>query len=225
MAEQSFDTAGLSDMESSVSSPRILPRSKIRVEKSVSKVQLPPLPVTSRSPRVKSPRSRETQDNVNPASKTVNLSSDNGNTTGSTQVIHPRRIKRKRVIESDEESEPTAKKSISVTAAIEHTSPPSNGSTYKTRRKAAKANLRPKDPPDLIGANDRDALKVVEQVEPTATGKRGPEVQSAKATIVDEAVGRPETHSSSKESHNQTKVPECERILEWVRSVCLDAFQ
>src|SRR5258708_36774124 len=105
-----FDTARLSDMESSVSSPEVVSQRKTRIERGITKVQLPLSPATSHSPsQVKPSRSGKTKGNVNPTSKIVDLSGDNVNATGATEVTHVRGIKRKRVIESDEESDPTAK--------------------------------------------------------------------------------------------------------------------
>jgi len=210
--EHLFDTPRLSDMESSVSSPEVVPQRKPRIAKGVTKVQLPLSPATSHSPpQVKQSRPGNTKANVSPTSKIVDLSSNNGNATGATKVTHIRGIKRKRVIESDEESESTAKKPKQ---AIERTPRP-KGSTYKTRRNAANANPRPKTPPTSIGADDPEALKA-EKVRPLATGKREPEVQPARANTVEETVGgQPETHSSPRTSNGQTRASECERIFEW----------
>ena len=207
-AGQLFDI----DIESSVSSPKIVSRCKTRVPKSVSKVQLPLSPATSQSTRTKPPRSEKAKDDVSPTSKAVNSSRDNGNITGETKVTYPRGIKRKRVIESDEESEPSAKKSTSEIAVIERKtpSPRPKGSTYKTRRNAAKANPRPKIPPTLIDTNDPKTG----QAKALTTRKREPRAQSSEANTIEEVVAQqPDTHSSARDSNNHTRVSECKRIL------------
>lgn len=124
-------------------------------------------------------------------------------------------MKRKRVIESEDESEPTTKKPKSRTAAVERTnSPRSMGTTYKTRRNAAKANPRHETSPTSIDANDPEALLEAEQVEPPAPPaimKRGPEVLSAKVNIVEEKVKRqPRAYSPSQSSNGPSNASERE---------------
>lgn len=193
------DTPGLSDIESSASSPEVIPQRRARIARSVPKVQLPLSPAPSHSPPQGTPsRLRKTKDG-GATSKAVDLSSDNS----AAEVTHVKGIKRKRVIESDEESEPTAKKSKQETLAIE------------TRRNAAKAISRPKTPPTSIGAVDPEALKA-RKARLLATRKRELEVQSAKADTVEETSGgQPETHSSPRISNNQTRASECEWSFEW----------
>ena len=204
--EHLLDTTGLFDMESSVSSPEVVPQRKTRIARSIKKVQLPLSPATSHSPPQVKPNQSGKTKGVSPDSKIVDLPSDNDNATAATEVTHMRGIKRKRVIESDEESEPTAKKSKQETVAIERTPRP-KGLTYNTRRNAAKANPRPKTAPTSIDADVPEAPKA-ERVKLLATRKREPEVQSAKADTIEGTVGgQPETHSPPRTSNTQT---ECE---------------
>lgn len=182
-------------MESNESSPEVVPQQRARIARSVTNVQLPLSPAPSHSPPQGKPsRLRKTKDN-SATSKVVDLSSDNSN---ATEVTHVKGIKRKRVIESDEESEPTAKKSKQETTAIE------------TRRNVAKAISRPKTPPTSIGAVDPEALKARE-ARLLATRNRELEAQSTKADTVEETSrGPPETRSSPRISNNQTRASECE---------------
>ncbi len=208
-SQHSFDTVGSFDMESSVSSPKSVPRRKTRGTKRVSKVRLPLSPATSHSPPRVRPRSGKATVNISDASKTINLLSDNLNPAGATGVTRTRGMKRKRVIESEDESEPTAKKPKSETAAVERTtSPRPMGSTYETRWNATKANPRHKILLTLTGTEDPDA--------PPATANRRPEVASARANIVKEKAKRqPKACSPPQGSNAQSSASECERILEW----------
>ena len=214
-SQRSFDTEGLSHMESSISSPKSVPRRKTRAAKSVSVVQLPLSPATSHSPPRVQPRSRKPKVNIEYTSTTINLSSDNVSPAGATEVTHTRRMKRKRVVESEDESEPTTKKPKSGTAAVERTnSPRLMGSTYKTRRNVAKANPRHETSPTSFDANAPEALLEAEQVEPPvppATAKKGPEVLSAKVNVVEEKVTRqPRAYSPSQSSDGQSNSSECD---------------
>ena len=208
-SQHSFDTMGTSDMESSVSSPKSVPQRKTRATKRVSKVQLPLSPATSHSPPRVQQRSGKAKVNDSDNSKAINLLSDNLNPAGATGVTRMRGMKRKRVIESEDESEPESKKPKSETAAVE-------GSTYETRWNAAKTNPRHKIPPTLISAEDPEAPER-ERVKPPATTIRGPEVRSAKANIVKEKTTRqPKACSPPQGSNAQSSASasECERILE-----------
>jgi len=212
--QHAFDTAGVSDIEPIISSPKSVPRCKTRATIRVSTVKPPLSPITSPSPR-EQPRSGKPKVNNTSPSKTITLSSDNGNHAGATEVTHTRKMKHKRVVESDDESEPTAKKPKSETVAIERITPRPKGSTYKTRRNAAKANLRHKTPPTLICADDPKALEA-QQVKPPATAKREPEARSAKFSIIEEKMKRqPKAYSSPQGGSNQSSASECERIFEW----------
>jgi hypothetical protein len=211
-SQHSFDTAGLPDIESSMSGRRSVPQCKTRATKGVSTAQLPLSPATSHSPPRVQPRSGKAMENIITNSKTINLSGNNGSPADATEVIHARRMKRKRVVESDDESEPTTKKLKSETAAVERTtSPRPKGSTYKTRR-AAKANPRHKTLPTLI--DDADALEA-EQMKQSATAKE-PEVRSVISNIV-EGKGKRQNkaYSSPQGSNDQSSTSECERIFEW----------
>jgi hypothetical protein len=195
-SQHSFETAGFPYMESSLSSPGSVPRCKTRATNGVSMVQLPLSPATSRSPPRVRPRFRKAKANISYTSTTINLSSDNVNPAGATNVTHMRGKKRKRVVESEEDSEPTTKRPKSEPAVVERTtSPHPMGSTDKTRRNAAKENLLHKTPPTLIGANNPEALLEAEQMKPPATAKE-PEVLSAKVNIIEEKAKRqPKTYS------------------------------
>ena len=212
-SQHSFDTEGLSHVESSSLSPKSA--RKTRAAKRVSVVQLPLSPATSHSPPRVQPRSRKPKVNIKYTSTTINLSSDNVNPAGATEVTHTRRMKRKRVVESEDESEPTTKKPKSGTTAVERTnSPRLMGATHKTRRNAAKENPRHETSPTSIDANDPEALLEAEQVEPLAppaTVKRGPEVLSAKVNIVEEKVkGQPRAYSPSQSSNGPSNASERE---------------
>lgn len=206
-----FDTMGLSDVESSVSSPKSVPRRKTRATKRVSKVQLPLSPATSHSPPRVQPRSGKSKVKISDTSNTINLLSDNLKPAGVAEVTRTRGMKRKRVIESEDESEPTAKKPKSDTAAVERIIPPRPmGPTYETRWNASKADPRHKIPPTLIDADDSEALEE-EQVKPPAIAKE-PE-RFAKANIVEEkAKGQPKACSPPQDSNAQSSTSECERI-------------
>ena len=218
-SRHSFDTMGLSDVESSVSSPKSVPRRKTRKTKRVSNVQLPLSPATSHSPPRVRPRSGKAKVNISDTSKTIDLLSDNLNPAGATGVTRTRGMKRKRVIESEDESEPTAKKPKSDTVAVERTTPRPMGSTYETRWNAPKANPRHKIPTTLIDAEDSEALEG-EQVKPPAIAKE-PE-RSAKANIVkEEAKGPPKAYSPPQDSNGQSSTSECERISSGIAVPCL----
>ena len=210
-SRHSFDTMGLPDVESSVSSPKSVPRRKTRETKRVSKVRLPLSPATSHSPPRVRPRSGKAKVNIGDNLKTIDLLSDDLNPAGATGVTRTRGMKRKRVIESEDESEPTAKKPKSDTAAVECTTPPRPiGSTYEERWNESKANPRHKIPPTLIDADDFEALGGG-QVKPPATEKE-PE-RSAKANIVkEEATRQPKACSSPQDGNAQSSTSECERV-------------
>jgi hypothetical protein len=217
-AEHLFDTTGLSDTEPGLLSPKIVPQRKTRAAKSVSKVQLPPSPATSHSrPRVKQPCSREAKHSTVLSSKTINLPSGNGNTTSTAEVSRTRGAKRKRVIESDEESEPTAKKPKSGSLSIERTpsSPRPKGSMYKTQPHVARANPHSKTPPALVGVDNEPEPPKSEEMKPPARVKQ-PEVQPTKPKPPKETVGKqPKAQSSSRSGNNGSKASECELIFVW----------
>ena len=195
-------------MESSVSSPKSVPQRKTRAAKRVSNVQLPLSPATSHSPPRVRPRSGKAKVNNSDTSKAIDLLNDNLNPAGATGVTRMRGMKRKRVIESEDESEPEAKKPKSEIAAVED-------STYEKRWNAAKADPRHMNLPVLIGAEDPEALEM-EQVKPPPTTNKRPEVRSAKADIVQEKAKRqPKACSPPQGSNDKSSASECERILEW----------
>jgi len=210
--QHSFDTARVSYMESSISSPRSVPPCKTGATKRVSAVQVPLSPATSHSPPQVRPPFRKTKANISYTSMTIDLSSDNVNPAGATKVTHTRGKKRKLVVESEDDSEPTTKRPKPETAAVERTtSPRPMGSTYKTRQNIAKANPLHKTPPTLVSANDPETLLESEQVKPSA---KEPEVLSANDNIVEEKARRQPKAYSPQGSNDQSNAPECERTFE-----------
>jgi hypothetical protein len=211
-SHHSIHAAGLSDIESGVSGPKSVPRGKTRAKKRVSRVQRPLSPAT---PQVR-PRPGKANVDVSYLSKTIIFSSDNVTPAGASEVAHTRRTKRKRVVESEDEGEPKAKKPKSETPAVERaTSPRQMGSTFKIRPNAAKANSHHKTSPTLIDAHHPGALEA-EQVKPPATAKRVLKIRSPKANMAGEKAKRlHKVYSPPQNRNDQSSTLECERVLEW----------